>query len=483
MSPDAAPMRVPTHVPGLDEVLGGGLLEGGLVLLRGPAGSGKTVLSFQIAFALASEGKRVTVISLLSETHARILQQLSTLGYFDPACLPDRLQLINGYDALSDRGTHGLLELVAQVFSKTRPTLAIVEGFGTLRTAHRSDLEIAEVTQRINSIASALGCTTLLLDTNTSEPSSPEHALVDGLIDLGIYCRGARELRELHVGKLRASNPMTGRHVFRIDGEGVTVFPRFEAAVQRRLVPASESGERTAFGVPTLDEMLGGGLVGGGTTLLQGAPGSGKTLLGLQFLKQGLLRGEPALYFGFYESPARLLAKAEAVGIHLRGDSGTLLALLWQPPLEYPLDELGYALWKAVRHHQPRRLVIDGLDGFHQCAMRPDRLPLFLTALTTDLRACNVSTVIIQEQANPPQSHPEQPYIVSALMENIITLRYVEARSQLQRLISIVKTRDSAFDSSIRKFRITTGGIQVSPVHDGSGEPSGHRADPGASGP
>jgi len=208
--------------------------------------------------------------------------------------------------------------------------------------------------------------------------------------------------------------------------------------------------------------MLSGGLVAGATTLVLGAPGAGKTLLGLKFLEQGVKDGQPGLYFGFYESPERLVGKASAVGVQLgAGMQQGLLEIIWQPPLEQVLDELGYKLLKAVERTKAGRVVIDGIEAFHQTAIRKDRLPVFLTALTAELRERGVDTILVQEQPLPHQVREVPPYIISALMENIILVRYLEVRSKLHRLISILKMRESDYDNSVREFRISTAGIDV----------------------
>jgi circadian clock protein KaiC len=451
-----------TGVPGFDDVLGGGLPAAGVFLCEGPAGAGKTILCMQIAFHLASQGKRALVVSLLAESHAKLIQHLSTLSYFDLASIPERITFISGYESLAEHGTRGLLELLASALTKTGPQLLIIEGYGTLRTLKCTELEISQITQRLNSLMSTLGCTAILLQASAEPPLRAEHALVDGLIELGTYTLGARMVRELQVVKLRASNPLLGKHVFQISSDGITVYPRLERAAAPRTRPAPESTERVRFGIQSLDAMLSGGLVAGATTLVLGAPGAGKTLLGLKFLEQGVKDGQPGLYFGFYESPERLVGKASAVGVQLgAGMQQGLLEIIWQPPLEQVLDELGYKLLKAVERTKAGRVVIDGIEAFHQTAIRKDRLPVFLTALTAELRERGVDTILVQEQPLPHQVREVPPYIISALMENIILVRYLEVRSKLHRLISILKMRESDYDNSVREFRISTAGIDV----------------------
>jgi circadian clock protein KaiC len=451
---------LPTGIPGLDEVVGGGLRAGSLYLICGCTGAGKTILAAQAAFHRASNGGRALFVTLISESHGKLLDHLGGFGFFDAGRVGREVVLLNGYEVLKSRGAAGLLELITSLVGEHRTELLVLEGFATLRGMKLGEFEIAQFVFQLNSLLTTLGCTGLLVDPAAMDASSPEQALVDGIVELGTYARNGRLARELQVHKHRAANPFLGRSMFRITDGGIVVYPRLEEAVARRPRSGRETRERALFGIEHLDAMMRGGLMRGATTLVLGAPGSGKTLLGLKYLEEGLKHGEKALYFGFYEAPDRLLGKAEGVGMDLRpGERSGALRMLWQPAVEFTFDELGHRLLAAVREQQPRRLMIDGIDAFHQCAMRRERLPLFLTALTAELRASNVDVVFTQEMA---LHHPQDPgYVVSALVENIVMLRYVEVRSQLHRMISILKMRESEYDTSIRELRISSSGMAV----------------------
>jgi circadian clock protein KaiC len=314
----------------------------------------------------------------------------------------------------------------------------------------------------LNSLATLTRCTTLVLLPEAGSDPRPEHTLVDGLIELTRHASGMRVVRELEVHKLRGADHLLGRHVFTISLDGLAIYPRLEATVAREPHPAPENAARRAFGIEQLDKMLHGGLIGGSTTSILGAPGAGKTLLALKFLEQGLSEGQPALYFGFFESPERLLGKAQGVGVPLhQAVREGRLHLVWQPALEYTMDELGARLLEAVRQTKARRVAVDSIDGFRQSAMRKERFAMYMTALTTELRALDADTILTEELPLEHYGAPPPQMLMSALLENVLHLRYVESGSRLRRQLSILKMRESDYDSAIRGFRISGRGIEV----------------------
>lgn len=214
-----------------------------------------------------------------------------------------------------------------------------------------------------------------------------------------------------------------------------------------------------------LDTMLDGGLPAASTTMLMGPSGVGKTTLGLQFLSQ-CSDAEPGLLFGFYETSARIKTKASEVCQPLRGllESG-VVEMLWQPPSDGLLDAYGAQLLEAVRRRGVRRLFIDGLGGFQDAADEPRRIGHYLNALMNELRVQGVTTVYTLEVADIIGPNIRAPIgDLSSLAENLVFLRYIELRSRLYRLISILKVRDSSFDPSLHEFVLTDDGMTIEPL-------------------
>jgi circadian clock protein KaiC len=430
----------------------------------GPPGSGKTILGNQLCFHHVTEGGgRCVYVTLLVESHSKMFAHLSSLRFFDRSRIPDGIYYVSGYPALKNEGFAGLLELLRKTVRERHATLLIVDGIESAEQVGGTPQAFREFIHEVQALAALMACTTLLL-TNVRDRQHVENGLVDGVIELSDRYAGPRAVRELTVHKFRGSDYQRGKHEVEIDPSGVIIHPRTEIQFDKPAVSAQEARVRMPFGIKKLDDMLFGGLPSGSTTALLGAPGTGKTLLGLSFLVDGAKRGEHGLYFGFYEPPPRLCEKAQQVGIDLQTHvkSGAI-ELVWQPPLEHMMDSLSEQLLERIRAmgQARRRLFIDGIEGFRAAAVYADRIPRFLSALTNQLRTLDVTTVVSEElELFSPivgMPTPELAHVV----ESVILLRYVELRSQLYRLLSIMKMRESKYDTSIREFRLLDSGIEL----------------------
>jgi circadian clock protein KaiC len=461
------PARVSTGVPGLDRILDGGLLRGGSYLFEGPSGTGKTLLANQIAFHHAATGGKVLYFSLLSESHSRLLQYIRSMEFFDARRVGTEIQYLGGYQAL-EQGTKPLLGLIRQSLHAQGATLLVIDGL--LAVAERTDAHtFRSFLHELQVHSELLGCTVLLVSPAQIGEFRPEHSAVDGIFDLCNTSHGQRDIRELRVRKFRGSGHLSGLHKLGIGHGGLQVFPRLEALVASTEAPAAELRAKLSTGVPELDEMMGGGVLAGSTTMVIGAAGTGKTVMGLSFLAAGAALEEPALYFGFYESPQRLIGKAESIGLPLREPSDRgLLRILWQLPLERLIDQAAEEILAHVREQGVKRLVIDGVNGFRQAAATPERTAGFFTALTQELRLLGVTTLLTAESASLFGTEINEPIEgVSAIVENMLLLRYVEYRSSVRRLLGVLKLRESDYDPSLRELRITPQGIRLGGTFEG----------------
>jgi circadian clock protein KaiC len=126
------------------------------------------------------------------------------------------------------------------------------------------------------------------------------------------------------------------------------------------------------------------------------------------------------------------------------------------------MDALAHRLLDAVRRHRVRRLFVDGLGGFIETAVQPDRITRFFAALSNELRALGVTAIYTLETRDVVGSTMQMPVNgISSLVENLIFLRYVEYHAEVRRVLSVLKVRTSAFDRKLREFEIDDRGIRL----------------------
>ncbi len=460
--------RVPTGVPGLDAVLRGGLFAGGAYIINGSPGTGKTILANQICFQHIRAGGRALFVTLLAESHVRMLQHLATLSFYDPTLIPDQVYYISAFRTLEAEGLGGLMTLLRRELRAHGASLLVLDGMLSLTESAVSDRAFRKFVHELQAHLRTSDCVALLLTSDGRPPDShAEHTMVDGLIMLEDVRLGNRTQRNLEVRKSRGSDALGGSHPYRITEAGIVLYPRIEALLSNPSRLEKSSTERTPLGVPELDAMMGGGPLSGTTTLILGISGAGKTTLGMHFLARSSAT-EPGLHFGFYEMPDQLLANAAGMGLDLAGLVGDgHLEVIWRPPSEQMLDDLGGQLIDAVHRRGVRRLFVDGLGGYLEAADRPERVSRFVTALANELRGEGVTTLYTGETQNlfgPEVRVPAEG--ISATVENLILLRCVELDVRLRRIISIMKVRGSSFDHRLREFRITESGIALRDVFD-----------------
>ncbi|MBK7857193.1 MAG: recombinase RecA [Archangiaceae bacterium] len=463
MKHDHEPKRLSTGVPGLDTVLRGGLLRGGVYIIQGNPGAGKTVLTNQISFHHARNGGRVLYTTLLAESHERLMFNLGSLKYFDPTLVPEQITYLSGFSLLEEGGLKAMVDLVRKEARDRGATLLVIDGLVTAAEQAGTDREFKRFIHALQIHAGLVNCTVLMLTSGNPNVVRPEHTMVDGVIDLSDVRFARRNERELEVRKFRGSDYLRGAHTFNIDEGGVRVHPRVEVMLGNPSEEDPCGDRRVSTNIVRLDAILEGGLLCGSTTLVTGPSGSGKTTLGLQFLS-GSKEKEPGLFFGFYETPRRLVNKARTLGLDLatQVDRG-IVRFLWHPPTDRTLDALGNQLIDTVRLHGIKRVFLDGLDGFVKAAAYPERVSHFFIALGNELRQQGVTTLCSAELSQVVSPNIELPVSgLSAMAENAILLRFAEVHSELFRLMSVIKMRDSGYHPATREFRIGNGGVDIS---------------------
>lgn len=462
--------RLPSGIPGLDTVLGGGFFRSGVYIVQGLPGSGKTILANQLCYAHVGAGGRAVYVTLLAESHSRMLQHIRTLRFFDEAAIPDRLSYISAFHDLEAEGLKGLTSLLRREMRARQASVLVLDGLVAAAESAQSDRELKKFVHELQTSAVFHGCTVFLLTSGNSQRVNAEHTMVDGLIELEDRLFDARAERSLHLRKFRGGGSLRGKHAFRISDDGLRVYPRIEALLDR--APGSASlGTGLPSGIPSLDALIAaGGIPAGTCTVVVGSTGTGKTTLGLHFLSR-CSADEPGLLFGFFESPERLRRKAEAFAIGFGElEAAGALSLMWHAQTEHVLDELGHRLLAEVQARGVRRLVIDGLSGFFESALYPERLSRFFSCLTNELRRLGVTVLMTLETRDAVSNVVSTPYGVSGFVDNLLYLRFAESAGSLTRLLTIVKMRDSDYDHGMHALEIDRSGMRVAARYSSGGD-------------
>jgi len=463
--------RLPTGVPGLDDVLGGGLPEFSFNLIAGAPGSGKTTLVHQIMFALARPDRPALVFTVLGEPPLKMLRYQQQFTFFDVAKVNASVRFINlGQEALN-AGLGEVLKRISEEVEATSPGVVIVDSFRSVgRVAKRQNgpLDLQRFVQELAMRLTGWQATTFLVgEYQLSESEdNPVFTVADGLLWLYQSIDRNSMVRKMQVMKLRGQAPIPGLHTFRITDNGVQVFPRLiigpegtrasgAAGKTKRHLP------RLSIGVKGVDDMLGGGIPSGHSVLVAGPSGSGKTVLATQFISEGARHGEPGVIAVFEKRPSEYAQTSSSAFDQLvrNGQVG----IIHTRPLDLSIDETLHDLTRAIQRLKARRVVIDSLSGF-ELALAPTFREDFresLYRLVAVLTGMGITMLMTTELENSYIDLRFSPHGTAFLTDAIILQRYVELQGQLTRVMAVVKVRASAHSKELRRFEIGDRGIVV----------------------
>jgi circadian clock protein KaiC len=470
MTDRVAIRRLPTGVPGLDEILGGGLPEFSFNLIAGAPGAGKTTLAQQIMFSLAGPDRPALYFTVVGEPPLKMLRYQQQFSFFDMSRINESIRYVNLSQEVVNGTLEKLLERVIREVEATSPGVVMVDSFRTVAHAARAgngDLNLQHFVQQLAVRLTSWQATTFLVgEYHSSEAEkNPVFTVADGLLWLVQSLDRNSMVRKMQVMKMRGQAPIPGLHTFRITDDGVQVFPRVIVGpdVARSSVAGAKrrSSERLSVGIKSLDDMLGGGIPVGYSVLLAGPSGSGKSILAAEFIAEGVRRDESGIIAVFEKAPTAFSQHGTSDQRFERLVRDRKVAIIQARPLDLSIDEMLHEIVSAIHRYKARRLVIDSLSGF-ELALAPTFREDFresLYRMVTVLTGMGITMMMTAELEDSYTDLRFSPHGTAFLTDAIIMQRYVELKGQLQRVMAVVKVRGSGHSKDLRAFDITGEGI------------------------
>jgi circadian clock protein KaiC len=454
-----------TGVPGFDTLLGGGLSEFSFNVIAGAPGSGKTTLAHQIMFGLAGPERKALFFTVLGEPPLKMLRYQQQYSFFDIEKVGTSIRYINLAENLRTGDFSGVLKRITEEVEAFSPSLVFVDSFRSVIQTAKSGNEGADdlqhFVQELGTRMTSWQATTFLIGeyAHAETEANPVMTVADGLITLSQHEEQNAVVRKIRVIKMRGQQHLSGAHTFRINGDGLRIYPRLlPAPAADHVGDLDQEAQRIPMGVPHLDDLLNGGLPQGHALLVVGPSGSGKTILATEFLAEGMRLGEKGVVASFEKSTSRLrnapLARMVQAG-HV--------TMLESNSLDLSVEEILGDLIDAIDRTQAKRVVIDSLSelGLYLAPeFRADfRASVFriLSSLAT-LGVTVLVTVGMEDRFTDLRFSQSD---TSFLADAIIVMRYVETESSLTKVISVVKVRGSAHSTDLCQYIITDRGIEI----------------------
>lgn len=472
MVSDTSNLHANSGIAGLDNILRGGFPRNCLLLIAGTPGTGKTTLAIQFLLAGIERGETCLYVTL-SESRAEIENVAASHGW-DLAKLnitelvPSERNL--SADSLLTVFNPSELELgetteaLIGAANQHRPQRLVIDSLAELRLIAQNPVRYRRQILALKQYFAGRACTILLLD-DRNEGIEGDHVqtVAHGVIILEqLANQYGAERRRLRVSKMRGVPFRGGYHDFAIRTGGLDIFPRLVASEHQQEFVEHD----LKSGNDRLDQLLGGGIPAGTSTLMLGPAGTGKSTLATQIAAAAASRGERAAMFIFDENLGTFRSRSRKLGIPVdAGLENGSITVQQVDPAEMSSGEFVAIVRRAVQGGKdsgpPAKLiVVDSLNGYLNAMPEDKFLVAQLHELLAYLGQQGVATILTLTQSGMVGAMAT-PIDTTYLADNVVLFRFFEAGGRVRKAISVVKKRNGFHERTIREFDMNEAGLVI----------------------
>jgi circadian clock protein KaiC len=467
---DREKLQLKTGIPGLDEVLHGGLPPNRVYLVEGHPGTGKTTLALQFLIEGRRLGEPVLYVTL-SETKEEMSEVALSHGWsldgihlYELEASGIRLKPDEDYTVFPAEEVE-LSETLQHIYNEVErinPTRVVFDSLSELRLLSPDPLRFRREILTLKQFFSGRGCTVLLLDDRTGRDSEIQlQSISHGVLSLERTTQeyGASR-RRLDIVKLRGAHFRDGYHDYAIATGGLRVFPRLVASEHQ----GPHDRSVLSSGIGELDRLLGGGLCLGTSALITGPAGSGKSTLASSYLRAVADQQKYGVAYIFEESRQTYMDRMAGMSMDMQASVDAGFVQLRQiDPAELSPGEIADMVRNDVETRRAEVVVIDSLNGYLSAMPNERFLLVQLQELLRYLSEKGVLTILVaadQGTIGSTQARVDVSYIADTL----ILLRFFESNGSVNKAVSVIKHRKSAHEETIRELRLTAEGIRIGGV-------------------
>ena len=464
--------KAKTGIVGLDEITEGGIPKGRPTLICGDAGCGKTLMSVEFIVRGAMEFDEPGVFMAFEERTDELIANVASLGFDLEKMQADKKIKIDHVhierheiEETGEYDLEGLFIRLDHAIKSIGAKRVVLDTIENLFSGLNNQSVLRSELRRLFHWLKDKGVTAIITGERgegTLTRQGLEEYVSDCVILLDHRVINQISTRRLRIIKYRGTTHGTNEYPFLIDEDGISVLPVTSLKLEKEV-----SSKRVPSGIKDLDVMLGGkGFFKGGSVLVSGTAGTGKTSIASYFANETCNNKQKAIYFAFEESPKQIIRNMKSISVDLQKhvDAGLLRFFSARPTL-HGLEMHLVSIHKEIRKFKPDVVILDPITNFVNVGSVAEvknmliRLIDFLQneQITVMFTALALNT-IVSEQTDEG---------VSSLVDTWMLVKDIEFNGERNRGIYVMKSRGMKHSNQVREFVISDEGLKLMEVYLG----------------